>query len=271
MDDGNSSQPRYLAAIWLVLGLYIFIANLFTSYVLWLTKGTRERAEVGRHVHSLWNQICTITAFSFVGLSLFLTAAILLAKNNDLPDRFCGLITFVHAFSFNFAAFGIVVLLMDKAYNFLKPFEYRAYCNDESKVPVAIFVCCALYAIFIAVLPLTTLGEYYQPEYTSTCIMKWERELAPQVTVCFSLIILVTTMAFIIFDVQQVWKLYSNRKQLKVSFFRHKETQIFMLVLTSLFFICWCPYIVSIKAIQVTVSSSFVFRSRLSGFMVDKQ
>ncbi|XP_028394029.1 tachykinin-like peptides receptor 86C [Dendronephthya gigantea] len=244
MDEDNSSQPRYLAAIWLVLGLYIFLTNLFSSYVLWLTKGTREKAELGRHIHSLWNQICTNIAFSLVGLSLFLTAAILLASNS-FSDRLCGFITFVHAFSFNFAAFGILVQLIDKAYNFLKPFEYRFYCRVESRVPLAIFVCSTLYAIFIAVLPLTTLGTYYQLKYTSICMMKWEHKRAPLVTVCFSLILQVTTIAFIIFDVQQVWKLYRSRRRLKVPFIRHKETQIFMLVLTSLFSICWCPYIIA--------------------------
>lgn len=177
MDEQGLSQPGYVSVIWLILALSIWISNIFTAFVLWRSKISREKSEIERTIHALWNLICTDVAFSLVGLTLFVSMAVILARDTPLSNGCCDLFGFLHTFSFNFAAFGILVGLIDKSYSLLKPFAYNIYLKGESRVPAIIFVCSTLYGAFLAIIPLTRLGNYHQSEY-STCLITYGEEVA---------------------------------------------------------------------------------------------
>lgn len=237
-------QPKYLSVIWLLLGLIICIGNIFTSFILWLSKVNREKSDPGRKIHGLWNLICMNLAFSLVGLSLLVNMATLLARNNELSDGLCDFFGFLYTFGFNFAVVGILVGLLDKIYNLLKPFKYHSYVRGESNVPIIIFVCCTLYGMFMAIIPLTRLGSYYQSKY-AICLIQWHKEAATRVTVFLNLILFLVTAALIIIYLWLMRKVYENRRQMRVSFTRRKETMVFELVVSSLFVTCWCPYMIA--------------------------
>ncbi len=246
MNERSFSQPKYLSVIWLILALIICIGNISTTYILWLSKITREKSELGRvKIHALWNLMCINLAFSLVGLSLFVNMAMLLARNGELSDGLPDVFGFLHTFGFNIAAVGILVNLMDKIYILLRPFEYQTYVKYKSKIPMIIFVCCTLYGLFLAVLPLTRLGNYYQSKY-ATCLVSWDEEVATRVTVVFNIALFFITVAFIFLNLWLTWRLYTRRRKMGVSVYRHKETLVFVLVVSSLFLICWFPYMVRI-------------------------
>ena len=245
MNERDFFQPKYLSVIWLILGLIICIGNISTTYILWLSKINREKSELGRKIHGLWNLMCINLAFSLVGLSLFVNMAMLLARNGELSDGLPDVFGFLHTFGFNFAAVGILAGLMDRTCNLLKPFEYHSYVRGESKIPMIIFVCCTLYGLFLAVLPLTRLGNYYQSKY-ATCLVSWDEVVAPRVTIVFNIALFFITVAFIVLNLWLTWKLYTRRREMGVSVYRHKETLVFVLVVSSLFLICWFPYMVRI-------------------------
>ena len=243
MEDRNVSQPRYLSIIWLVFGLSICIGNIFTTYILWLSKISREKSELGRKIHGLWNVICINLAFSLVGLSLFVSMALLLARNVELSDQSCDIFGFLHSFGFNFAVIGILIGLMENAYQFFKPFEYHAYVKGESNIPLVIFGCCIVYSLFLAIIPLTRLGNYHQLKY-ATCVLSWDGGTATWVTAMFNLTLFSVIVAFIVLDLRLALKVYENRKRMNVSLLRPRETTVFTLVTSSLFLICWFPYMV---------------------------
>lgn len=244
MDEQGLSQPGYVSVIWLILALSIWISNIFTAFVLWRSKISREKSEIERTIHALWNLICTDVAFSLVGLTLFVSMAVILARDTPLSNGCCDLFGFLHTFSFNFAAFGILVGLIDKSYSLLKPFAYNIYLKGESRVPAIIFVCSTLYGAFLAIIPLTRLGNYHQSEY-STCLITYGEEVATRVTVVFSCSLFFVMLVFLALNFRQMLKIYKKHRHMNVSVTRHKETLIFMLVISSLFLICWCPYMVS--------------------------
>jgi hypothetical protein len=214
--------------------------------MLYRTKVSRERAELSLRIHGQWNLIFTNIAFSLVGLSLFVNMAMLLARNVDLSHKSCDLFGFIHSFGYNFAAGGILVGLMERTYQYLRPFRYNSYVHGESKIPVVIFVCCTVYSLFLAIIPLTRLGNFYHSQY-ATCLVSWDKEAATRVTVISNLILLCVMVAFFVIDSWLTWKLYENRKRMKVSLFRHKETAIFMLLTSSVFLICYFPYMVRLS------------------------
>ena len=244
MEEQILSQPSYLSVIWLILALNIWIANIFTAFILWRSKISREKSEIGRTLHSLWNLICTDVAFSLVGLNLFVNMTMILARDRPLSSGWCDFFGFLHTFSFNFAAFGILVGIIDRSYNLLKPFKYNIYLKGESRVPAIIFVCSALYGAFLAIVPLTRLGNYYQSEY-ATCLISYGEKVATRLTVVFNFSLFLAILTFITLYFRQMLKVYAKRRQMNVSVTRRKETLIFGLVISSLFLTCWCPYMVS--------------------------
>ena len=251
MEERNVSPPKFLSIMWLVLGLSICISNIFTSYMLWLSKISREKSELGRKIHGLWNVICINLAFSLVGLSLFVSMALLLARNAGLSDPSCDLFGFLHSFGFNFAVIGILIGLVEKAYQFFKPFEYHAYIKGKSNIPLVVFGCCMVYSLFLAIIPLTRLGKYHQLKY-ATCVVSWDGDTATWVTAIFSLTLFSVNVAFIVLDLWLSLKVYANRKRMNVSLLRPRETSVFTLVTSSLFLICWFPYLI---AMLISVSA----------------
>ena len=131
MVEQDLSQLGYVSVIWLILALIIWISNIFTAFILWRSKISREKSEIECTIHSLWNLICTDVAFSLVGLSLFVSMALVLARDTPLSNGCCDVFGFLHTFSFNFAAFGILVGLIERSYNLLKPFAYNSSLRDN--------------------------------------------------------------------------------------------------------------------------------------------
>ena len=244
MEEQDLSQPKYLNVIWLILAVDICIGNILTAFILWRSKISREKCQIERTIHSLWNLICTDVAFSLVGLNLFFNMAMILARDSPLSSGWCDFFGFLHTFSINFAAFGILVGLTYRTYVLLKPFEYDKFLKSESRIPVIVFVCCTLYGVVLAIMPLTSLGNYYQVEY-ATCLIAWNEKGATRVTVVFNVTLSFVTLAFLASNLWHILKLYANRRQMNMPVTEPKETLIFVLVNSSLFLICWCPYIVS--------------------------
>ena len=244
MDEQDLSQPKYLSVTWLTLALCICIGNIFTAFILWRSKMSRERCQIERTIHSLWNLICIDVAFSLVGLTLFFSMATILARDIPISNGWCGFFGFLHTFGFNFAAFGILGGLIYRIFVLLKPFEYDEFLKSESRIPVIVFVCCVLYGVFLGIMPLTGTGNYYQSEY-ATCLMSWDEKAATRVTAIFNVILFFVTSAFLASNLWQILKLYANRRRMNMPITERKETLIFVLVNSSLFLTCWCPFIVS--------------------------
>ena len=176
---------------------------------------------------------------------MILNMVILLARDGDPSDGQCEFLGFLYTFSFNFAVIEILIAVLEKIHNLLTPFEYHKYTHGESYVPVIIFICCALYGLLLAILPLTNLGNYYQSKY-SICLIHWDEERATRVTVVFNVLAFSVIIACIGFYLRLIWKLFAERKRLKVNLYRHKETVVFTLVASSSFLVCWFPNMVRI-------------------------
>lgn len=239
-------QPKLLSVTWLILGLTIFTGNIFTSYILWRSKISREKSEIGSKFHSAWNLICMELAFSLLGLTLVANMATVLATNDELSDGLCNFYGFLHAIGFNFILIAIIVAIINKLYSIISPFRYRVYTKGKSNVPMFIFIGSTLYSLLAAIIPLTSLGYYYQTKY-AICLLHWGKDTATRITVILNLIALLTIVYLIILYIRLVMRLHSDRRQLNVPITRRKETMIFQLVISSLIITCWCPYIVSVN------------------------
>lgn len=240
-----SSPPIYLSTIWFLLGLTIFIGNTMTALLMWRSKVTREKAEIGVKIYALWNTIAMDIAFAIVGLTLTITSVLRLSSDVELTRRVCDFLGFCHAFSYHFSAMGILITLINKVFCFWKPFVYYRYVRRTSKLPFLAMFSCIIYSLTIGVLPLVTKGEYSQRTIYSTCLLTWNGQTSVRLSGVLNLILIIVISGHIFILFCQKLRLVKNRQRLNVSVFRPDETTIFDLILCSLFVISWMPYMVS--------------------------
>lgn len=239
-------SPNILVnTIWVLLGLLIFVGNTATVFFMWKAKLASEKRQPGTRNHSMWNLEGINVAYTVVGLTLTTASVVRLSSDGELTRGACDFFGFFLAFFFHFAAVGILFIQINKMFLLWKPFKYYQYVRKRSKVPFIAFVFCLLYGLVNGTFPLVNLGEYSRKTSYSTCLLKWSRELAVKLTGFLNMTLAILIFGFLLVNFCQRWKLVKNRGQMNVPKTRKKETIIYSLVISSLFLICWIPYMVS--------------------------
>ena len=245
MNDSNT-QPRFLAAIWLLLGVIILIGNTITTFIIWRRKVQREKSKFGLKCHAAWNLIGINATYTFLGLLLIITSMIRLTKSGtSISETTCDIFGFFYSFLFHFAAVGVTLLQVDKLYCLIKPFAYHAFSRRKSKVPLIVLFCCSAYGTIIGVFPLTKLGSYSSKTTYTSCLPSWDKNA--EFYTCFFLkfMLFLLTAAASIGILRQKLKIVKKRREMRVATSHPNETIIFVLSVSSLFAICWSPNLVS--------------------------
>ena len=242
-----NSQATFLSSVWLILGIVIFLGNIITTAIIWLRKTKQERSKFGLKCHAAYNLLGVDMGYSFHGLVLTLMSIVRLTKDGRISEGACDVLGFFQAFSFHFAAVGVLVLQTDKFYCLAKPFVYHAYSRSKSTVPLIVVICCIIYGTIIAVLPLTKLGNYSSKTTYTSCMLTWNQSGAFYVGLSLDVILFLLTIVIISGTLRQKLQLIQKRRKMRVATSHPNETIIFVLAVSSLFILCWTPNLVSIQ------------------------